>query len=48
MPKPEDFGITDDDWTYSESSSSSKAKIKAYKEAVEAWKHAASSVRNSS
>jgi hypothetical protein len=45
MPKPEDFGIEEDDW--SEAYTVSKVKIRAYKEAVKAWKEAVSGVRNS-
>jgi hypothetical protein len=45
MPKPEDFGIKDNEWD--EFTNVFKAKIRAYKEAVDAWKQAVSSVRNS-
>ncbi len=43
MPKPEDFGITDDDWNWGALSQ----KVCAYKEALEVWKHAVASIRTS-
>jgi hypothetical protein len=46
MPKPEDFGITQEDWSHTYYDSS-KAKIAAYKEAVEAWKHAVGNLKTS-
>jgi phosphoglycerol transferase MdoB-like AlkP superfamily enzyme len=53
VPKPEDFGITQNEWSNTDNSSvdtqttNSRQKIRAYKEAVEAWKQAVSSLNNS-
>jgi hypothetical protein len=45
MPKPEEFGIANQDWADSEIEVESMAKIRAYKEAVEAWKQAIGNFR---
>lgn len=42
MPKPEDFGITQDDWEHPNNVPGA-VKFKAYYAALEAWKQAASS-----
>ncbi len=46
MPKPEDFGITDEDWrVYShghDAARGSKRKIDAYKEALKVWENVCS------
>jgi hypothetical protein len=46
MPKPEDFGITDEDWRQyghgHDFAVGSRRKIDAYKEALKAWENVCS------
>jgi hypothetical protein len=52
MPKPADFGITDDTWYEAAGGgmsaardSAAKAKIKAYEDALAAWQRVAEAMR---
>jgi hypothetical protein len=54
MPKPQDFGITDETWVNSQQNDifgkgkAARAQIQAYKDALAAWKETASAVGNQS
>ena len=49
MPKPDDFGITDETWEHAKEggysdTKAAKAKIKAYEDALAAWRSAAEAI----
>lgn len=49
MPKPEDFGITDQTWRDADGGSTTtanaaRAKIRAYENAVKSWRSAAEAI----